>query len=147
MSCTLQVGAGLVDSGRCIAFKPDDDTVYLVGTEEGELHLATTQYSSQYLASYPAHITPVYSLQWNPHHQEVFLSCAAEFVLKIWHREVTKAPVWRLDLGGQAGAAAWAPYSATVLAAVTRDGRVTVWDLSVSRYAPLCVQVGSRVVM
>ena len=74
--------------------------------------------------------------------------------------EVADAPVSHVqrDAGGeklvvgvvvpaQAGAAAWAPYSATVLAAVTRDGRVTVWDLSVSRYAPLCVQVASRVVM
>ncbi len=39
---------------------------------------------------------------------------------------------------------AWAPYSSTVLAAVTTDGRVHVFDLSVDKYAPLCAQHVAR---
>lgn len=34
----------------------------------------------------------------------------------------------------------WAPYSTTVLAAVTSDGKVHVFDLNVNRYKAICIQ-------
>ena len=36
---------------------------------------------------------------------------------------------------------AWAPYSSTVLAAVTTEGKVFVFDLAVNKYKPICIQV------
>ena len=45
------------------------------------------------------------------------------------------------DLGSQVGDVAWAPYSSTVFAAVTIDGRAVVYDLSVNKYSPICSQV------
>ena len=41
----------------------------------------------------------------------------------------------------QVGDVAWAPYSSTVFAAVTIDGRAVVFDLSVNKYNPICNQV------
>ena len=38
---------------------------------------------------------------------------------------------------------AWAPYSSTTFAAVTCEGKVFVYDLSVNKYSPICVQVRS----
>lgn len=35
---------------------------------------------------------------------------------------------------------AWAPYSATVFAAVTGEGKVSVFDLSQNKLLPLCAQ-------
>ena len=35
---------------------------------------------------------------------------------------------------------AWAPYSSTVFAAVTIEGKVYIYDLSVNKYNPICVQ-------
>ena len=34
----------------------------------------------------------------------------------------------------------WAPYSSTVFAAVTIDGKVHIYDLSINKYGPVCVQ-------
>ena len=34
----------------------------------------------------------------------------------------------------------WAPFSSTVFAAVTGEGRVTVYDLHVNKFRPICVQ-------
>ena len=34
----------------------------------------------------------------------------------------------------------WAPYSSTIFGAVTVDGKVHIYDLSVSKYSPICVQ-------
>ena len=104
--------------------------------------MATTQYSSQYLRTYLAHSTPVYNIQWNSFVPNIFVTCAAEFVLKIWHKDSTK-PILRLDLGSQIGDVAWAPYSSTVLAAVTTEGKVFVFDLAVNKYKPICIQVSS----
>jgi dynein intermediate chain 1 len=38
------------------------------------------------------------------------------------------------------GDVAWAPYSSTVFAAVTSDGKVHVFDLSENKHEPLCEQ-------
>ena len=56
------------------------------------------------------------------------------------HKDSTK-PILRLDLGSQIGDVAWAPYSSTVLAAVTSEGKVFVFDLDVNKYKPICIQV------
>ena len=52
-------GTKFGSGARALAVKPDDDTVYLVGTEEGLIHLCTTEYASKYLATFQAHNTPV----------------------------------------------------------------------------------------
>jgi dynein intermediate chain 1 len=44
------------------------------------------------------------------------------------------------DLGNAAGDVAWAPYSSTVFAAVTSDGKVHVFDLAQNKNEPLCEQ-------
>lgn len=44
------------------------------------------------------------------------------------------------DLHCSVGDVQWAPYSSTVFAAVTLDGKAHVYDLNVSRYQPICVQ-------
>ena len=35
---------------------------------------------------------------------------------------------------------AWAPYSSTVFAGATSEGKVHVFDLHISKYSPICVQ-------
>lgn len=44
------------------------------------------------------------------------------------------------DLGVPIGDVQWAPYSSTVLACVSNDGKVTVFDLNVNKYRPICSQ-------
>jgi dynein intermediate chain 1 len=135
-----KIGDHLLDSGRSIAFKPDEENIFLVGTEEGLVYMATTQYSSQYLMTYPAHSTPVYNIQWNTFIPQIFITCASEFVVKLWHKDSTK-PILRFDLGSQVGDIVWAPYSSTVFAAVTIEGKVYVYDLHINKYSPICMQV------
>lgn len=44
------------------------------------------------------------------------------------------------DLGIPIGDVKWAPYSSTVLACVSNDGKVSVFDLNVNKYRPICNQ-------
>jgi dynein intermediate chain 1 len=81
----------------------------------------------------------VYSVCWNSFHPKVFLTCSADWTVKIWDH-TCKDPLFVYDLGSAVGDAAWAPYSSTVFAAVTADGKVFVFDLNVNKYEPICEQ-------
>lgn len=49
-------------------------------------------------------------------------------------------PLFVFDLGCSVGDVKWAPYSSTVFAAVTVDGKVHVFDLNVNKYKAICIQ-------
>ena len=51
-----------------------------------------------------------------------------------------RKPLLTFDLKAVVGDVAWAPYSSTVFAAVTLDGKVHVFDLHSNKYKPACVQ-------
>ena len=119
---------------------PSEDHIYLVGTEEGTLHRCSKAYGSEFLSTYQGHSMPVYSVRWNPHHPRMFLSGSADWSVKLWDAKQESRPLMSFDLGDAVGDVAWAPYSATVFAAATDDGRVHVFDLKESRLLPLCSQ-------
>ncbi|KAF6261307.1 WD40-repeat-containing domain protein [Scenedesmus sp. NREL 46B-D3] len=116
------------------------ENTYLVGTEEGSIHKCSKAYGSDYLATYSGHGMPVYAVKWNAMHPGLFLSCSADWSVKVWDVSQPQAPLMSFDLGAAIGDIAWAPYSSTVFAAVTDDGRVHVFDLAQNRQLPLCAQ-------
>ena len=54
--------------------------------KEGEIHLCSVDFSSQFLATFSAHVTPVNCVAWNPFYHNLFLSCASEYRVLLWHR-------------------------------------------------------------
>jgi len=129
----------LNNCGTCFDFNPSDDTMYLVGTEEGVIRRCSKAYSSKFLSSYSSHKMSVYTVAWNPLHSRVFASCSTDWSVKIWDYS-SPNPVFSFDLGSSVGDVCWAPYSSTVFAAVTSDGLVVVYDLAIDKYEPLCQQ-------
>ncbi|KAJ8686658.1 hypothetical protein QAD02_022452 [Eretmocerus hayati] len=124
----------------CIAFHPDDASVFLVGTEEGTIYKCNTAYSSVYMRTYDeAHHMPVYRIVFNKYNSSIFASCSGDWCIKIWEDERPE-PLFMFDLGVPIGDVQWAPYSSTVLACVSNDGKVSVFDLNVNKYRPICSQ-------
>jgi dynein intermediate chain 1 len=109
--------------GCCFSFNKHNEHLFIVGTEEGKIHKCSKAYSGQYLETYQGHHMAVYALKWNPFHPRVFISCSADWTVKIWDHNLPH-PVLSFDLGNAVGDVAWAPYSSTVFAAVTSDGKV-----------------------
>ena len=65
----------------------------------------------------------VYTVRFNPFHGNVFLSASADWTVKLWDHS-KEQPLAVFDLNSPVGDVAWAPYSSTVFAAVTADGKV-----------------------
>lgn len=125
--------------GTAFDFHKTMDYMFLVGTEEGKIHKCSKTYSSQFLETYDAHHMAVYSVKWNHFHPKIFISCSADWTVKIWDHNYLE-PMFTFDLNNSVGDVAWAPYASTVFAACTTDGRVYVYDLNVNKYEPLCEQ-------
>jgi dynein intermediate chain 1 len=125
--------------GCCFDFNRHNEHLFIVGTEEGKVHKCSKAYSGQYLETYQGHHMAVYALRWNPFHPRVFLSCSADWTVKIWDHNYPH-PILSFDLGNAVGDVAWAPYSSTVFAAVTSDGKVHIFDLAENKHEPLCEQ-------
>jgi dynein intermediate chain 1 len=134
-----------MESGTAIAFHNDLDYLYLVGTEDGKIRTCSKAFSSQYLDTNQAHYMGIYKVVWNPFHSKIFMTCSADWSVKIWDYSYhKKEPMFVFDLNSAVGDVAWAPYSSTVFAAVTADGFVYVYDLNISKYEHVCKQQVAR---
>ena len=51
-----------------------------------------------------------------------------------------RKPLFMFDVNSQVGDIAWAPYSSTVFAAVTVDGKAHVFDINIDKYHAICTQ-------
>lgn len=145
-SAAAGAGAGEEDArlsglagGCCFAFNPFQESMFLVGTEEGKIHRCSLDYAGQYLQTFEGHHMAVYAIRWNPYHPRVFLSCSADWTVKLWDCSCT-TPIMSFDLGTSVGDIAWAPYSSTVFAAVSDEGKIHVWDLYANKHEQLCTQ-------
>lgn len=123
--------------GMCFDFNMFETHLFLVGTEEGKIHLCSKAYAGQYLETYEGHYLAVYSVKWNKYHPKIFLSCSADWTIKMWNMDITR-PLMTFDMGFAVGDIQWAPYSATVFSAVTSDGKLYVWDLNQDKHTHLC---------
>jgi len=130
---------GGLASGCCFDFNQSLVHLFIVGTEEGNIHQCSLAYSGQYLETYEGHHMTVYTVKWNPFHDRVFISCSADWTVKIWDRNF-KYPLMSFDLDNAVGDVCWSPYSSTVFSAVTSDGKVHVFDLAENKHEPLCQQ-------
>ncbi|KAK3096843.1 hypothetical protein FSP39_003888 [Pinctada imbricata] len=145
-----------IGCGTAFDFHKKNDYLFLVGTEEGKINTCSKAYSSQFLDSVDAHNMAVYKVRWNPFHPRIYITCSADWQVKIWevssqttadktegisNESQTKKPLFTFDLNNSVGDVAWAPYSSTVFAAVTADGKIFMYDLSINKYEPLCEQM------
>ncbi|XP_017027731.1 dynein intermediate chain 2, ciliary isoform X1 [Drosophila kikkawai] len=129
----------LKSGGSCMVFHPVDNKVFLVGTECGYIYKCSTAFSSKYLMTYNAHNMSVYRIDFNRFNSNIFVSCGGDWRVKVWE-DMRADPLFIFDLGSAVGDVKWAPYSSTVFAAVTTEGKVHVFDLNVNKYKAICIQ-------
>ena len=70
--------------GTCFDFNKQQDYLFIVGTEEGKIHKCSKSYNNQFLDTFDAHHMAVYAVRWNTFHPKIFISCSADWTVKIW---------------------------------------------------------------
>ena len=76
-------------SGLCLAVPPSDSSVYFAGTEDGTIHMCSTAYNEEFLATFAGHTAPVYALRCNPRMDGLFASCSADATICLWSHKTT----------------------------------------------------------
>lgn len=122
--------------GSCFDFNPADQDLFIVGTEEGAIQSYSKAFNTEFLRSFQGHHMAIYAVKWNTFHPKVFLSCSADWTVKLWECGTSK-PVMTFDLNTVVGDVAWSPFSSTVFATITTDGKVRVYDLDVNKHEPI----------
>ena len=124
-------------SGMCFDFSPRDSSVYVAGTEEGNIHKCSCSYSEQYLESFHGHMGPVYQVIFSPFDSSVFLSSSADWSIKMWD-EYEKQELLTFQSGtAVVNDVQWSPTNSTAFANVTKDGRLEIWDMEKSTLKPV----------
>ena len=54
------------------------------------MHVCSKAYSSTFLDSYDAHHMAVYKVAWNFFHPRLYITCSADWSVKIWDRGYQK---------------------------------------------------------
>ncbi|KAI8606905.1 WD40-repeat-containing domain protein, partial [Chytriomyces sp. MP71] len=125
--------------GLCFDFSTKDKNSYLLGTEDGHIHRCSVSYNEQYLQTQFGHTGPVYKVKWSPFLPNVFLSCSADWTVRLWDME-EDASIFKFQ-SGKNGITdiAWSPTHSTIFSCVSNDGRLEVWDLKTSVLDPVIV--------
>jgi len=124
-------------SGLCFDFCPKDPNIYVAGTEEGHLHKCSCSYNEQSLDNFFGHAGPVYKLRWSPFCPNTFISCSADWSVKLWNQEHSSPYFSFQSTTDYVADICWSPDNSTIFASVTGDGRVDVWDLSANTLDPV----------
>lgn len=74
--------------GCCFDFNDKQKHLFIIGTEEGNIHKCSKAYSGQYLETYENHHMAVYAVKWNPFHEQIFLSCSADWTVKVKEQQL-----------------------------------------------------------
>jgi len=127
-------------TGSCMSldFSRKEPNIYLIGTEDGTVHKCSCSYNEQFVASYFGHSGPVYKLLYSPFVDELFLSCSADWSMRIWEDKRETAAKTLKYSSDPIHDCAWSPHCSTVLASVSSGG-LAIWDLSVRELDPIVV--------
>jgi WD40 repeat protein len=120
----------------CFDFNQKDSNMYLVGTEDGQIHKCSSSYNEQYLNTYSNHTGPVHKVKWSPFLSNVFLSCSSDWTVRLWNQE-NEDEVFKFQSGKDTiNDIAWSPQHSTYFASVSASGRLEIWDLEFSVLDP-----------
>uniref|UniRef100_A0A7S2RSJ4 Dynein axonemal intermediate chain 4 n=1 Tax=Mucochytrium quahogii TaxID=96639 RepID=A0A7S2RSJ4_9STRA len=135
-------GEGIISrtaAGLSLDFPVNNSGLYYAATEDGTIHRCSCSYNEQYLETYYGHSGPVYKLRCSPFWPDAFLTCSADWSIKLWEpeRDEPLLHFQSVDLADVVHDIAWSTSESTVFGSVAGDGRIEIWDLSKSTLDPV----------
>ncbi|KAF8569777.1 WD repeat-containing protein 78 [Paragonimus westermani] len=128
--------------GSCMAFNKREPNIYVVGTEDGPIHKCSCSYNEQYLDTFLGHTAPVYQIEWSPFISDVFLSCSADWTIKLWHLD-QQHPLINIQTNiSTVSSISWSPYHSVIFAAAN-ESALELWNLDTSTIEPYVLETVS----
>ena len=125
--------------GLCLQTHPLKEEIYLVGSDEGCVHICSTKFTDQHTGVFQGHNGGVYSIEYSPFSSKVFLTAGGDWMVRIWIEGIFE-PIFELSNGFSAiHSAYWSPTNPTVIAACTQES-VCVWELLRKNPKPVTVK-------
>ncbi|XP_068234947.1 dynein axonemal intermediate chain 4-like [Palaemon carinicauda] len=128
-----------------LAFRPGDNTTYLLGTVSGDILMCKTFERRGTRVMYRGHTSMITRLAWRPMPPDdacsIFLSSALDDTVRIWHMDkmeplcVLKNMQASESTGGYSDAC-WCPWYNNILVGVHGEG-FHLWDISVLSHTPI----------
>lgn len=129
-----QLPAGIVG----LDYFNEQATHFTVACDDGRMYTVLRTRTTQPPRVLDAHTPPILGLAFNRFHPEVYASSGTDWSLKLWRQGDEKplqvydfAPYYVTDIQ-------FSPISSTIIAAVTSDGELFIYDINVHRYQELC---------
>ncbi|KAG1650608.1 Dynein intermediate chain 1, axonemal [Nymphon striatum] len=117
----------------CFLSVSDDGWVKMWTLSKDGLVEVRTLRNKALISNRNSHRLLVHAVRWNNFHSMVFITCGADWSVRLWHCKYPRSPLLEFEFDCTISDVAWAPYSSTVFALVTNDGRIFVYDLVISK--------------
>jgi dynein intermediate chain 4, axonemal len=89
------------------------------------------------MVSYKGHMGPVYNVQWCPYQPNLFISCSADWTVRLWTADRSTPLLTFQNSNEEVHDVQWCPNNSTVFATATDSGTVEVWDFAQSTLRPV----------
>lgn len=123
----------------CLQKHPVNSDVYLVGTDEGCVHICSTNFPHQHIGVLQVHSCGVYSIDFSPFSPKIFLTAGSDWTIRIWIENIFE-PIMELSDGfGAIRSAYWSPIHSTIIASCTQNA-VQIWDLRRKNQKPASIR-------
>ncbi|XP_033300963.1 WD repeat-containing protein 78 [Bombus bifarius] len=117
---------------------PTLGTIYFVGTDEGCIYKCSTNYLYQHIDSFLAHDGPIYSMMFSPFCSKIFLTCGADWCIRIWAEGLTDPLITMSTTMACVRYAAWSPVHSTIIVSIVNN-EICIWDIRRKIYKPASV--------
>ncbi|CAD1477903.1 unnamed protein product [Heterotrigona itama] len=119
---------------------PTLSTIYFVGTDEGCIYKCSTNYLYQHIDSFLAHDGPIYSMMFSPFCPKIFLTCGADWCIRIWAEGLTEPLITLSTTMACVRYAAWSPIHSTIVVSIVNN-EICIWDIRRKTYKPASVTI------
>ncbi|XP_029155755.1 WD repeat-containing protein 78-like [Nylanderia fulva] len=122
---------------------PIVNNIYFVGSDEGCVYRCSTNYLRQHVDSFLAHDGPIYSLEFSPFCRKLFLTCGADWCIRIWAEGLTEPLIILSTAMACVRSACWSPTCSTIIASIVND-QICVWDIRRKIHIPSSVTISTN---
>ncbi|XP_076549542.1 dynein axonemal intermediate chain 4 [Osmia lignaria lignaria] len=119
---------------------PTSSTLYFVGSDEGCIYKCSTNYLYQHIDSFLAHDGPVYSMMFSPYCPKIFLTCGADWYIRVWAEGLTEPLITMSTTMACVRCATWCPIHSTIIASIVNN-EICIWDIKRKTHAPSSITV------